>query len=269
MGFPFSVRHSETRASLSSASVVIAVLMLALLSSCAQTVPGSPAGVEQVGSGQSSPAITGFFGSDYSLLQPGADGRAAMVYVNPSASWSQYNRIMLEPIEFWDESKSSISPSDQHMLTAYFYNQLKENLQKRFTLVDHGGPGVVVLQVAIVNASAATPSLRSVSVVIPPARILNGIQSLATGTYAFVGSAESEMKVTDSASGQLLAAAIDRFAGGMGLASAAVWQWGDAENSMEYWAKKIASRLQELQGRGTPPPTPINPQEPGGVRVTQ
>lgn len=176
-----------------------------------------------------------------------------MVYMNPGAKWSSYNKILLEPVGFWDDPNSPVSPSDQHMLTAYFYNQLKENLQKNFTLTDQGGPGVLVLQVALTNTSSATPGLRSVSVIIPQARILNGIQSLATGSYAFVGSAEGEMKVTDSATGQLLAAAIDKRSGGMALSSAAQWKWGDGENAINYWAQRIPNRLLQLQGRAPAP----------------
>lgn len=135
------------------------------------------------------------------------------------------------------------------MLTTYAYNKLKEDLQKDFTLVDQGGPGVLVLQVALVNASAATPGLRSVSVVVPQLHVINAAQSVATGSYAFVGSAEAMMKATDAVSGQLLAAAIDKRAGGVALSSAAQWQWGDAENAINYWAEKIDSRLLQLQGR--------------------
>jgi hypothetical protein len=227
-----------------------AVLALAgLAGGCAQTVSSQPAVVKQVESGQPAPAISGFFGQDASLLQPGKEGQAAMVYINPNAQWSKYNKILLEPVEFWDSANSKVSPSDQQMLTAYFYNKLKEDLQKNFTLVDQGGPGVLQLQVAMVNASSATPGLRSVSVVIPQLRILNAAQSLATGSYAFVGSAEAEMKATDSATGELLAAAIDKRAGGMALSSAAQWKWGDAENAMNYWAEKVSSRFLELQGR--------------------
>ncbi len=223
------------------------ILLTALVSGCSQTVESQPSVVKQIESGQ--PAMSGFFGSDISLLQPGKEGQAAMVYINPNAQWSTYNKILLEPVEFWDAADSSVSPSDQHMLTAYFYNALKENLQKHFTLVDQGGPGVLTLQVALTNATGATPGLRSVSVVVPQARILTGIASLATGSYAFVGSAEGEMKVTDSATGALLGAAIDKRAGGMALSSAAQWKWGDAQNAMNYWAEKITTRLLELQGR--------------------
>ena len=135
------------------------------------------------------------------------------------------------------------------MLTAYAYNKLKEDLQKNFTLVDQGGPGVLVLQVALVNASAATHGLRSVSVVIPQLRVINIAQSLATGSYAFVGSAEAMMKATDAETGQLLVAAIDKRVGGIAVSSAAQWQWGDAQNAMNYWAEKIDNRLRQLQGQ--------------------
>ena len=172
-----------------------------------------------------------------------------MVYVNPNVNWNKYDKIMLEPVEFWDAADSTVSPADQHMLTAYAYNKLKEDLQKDFTLVDQGGPGVMVLQVALVNASASIPVLRSVSVVIPQARVVNIAQSLATGSYAFVGSAEAMVKASDAVSGQLLLAAIDKRAGGVALSSAAQWQWGDAKNAMDYWAQKIDSRLLQLQGR--------------------
>jgi hypothetical protein len=227
--------------------LLVAISLLSTLAGCSQTVSEKSAVVKQVESGQS--AAAGFLGSDVSLLQPGQEGQAAMVYINSSVQWSQYNKIMLEPVEFWDSADSTVSPSDQHMLTAYAYNKLKEDLQKDFTLVDQGGPGVLVLQVALVNASAATPGLRSVSVVVPQLRVINAAQSLATGSYAFVGSAEAMMKATDAVSGQLLAAAVDKRAGGVALSSAAQWQWGDAENAINYWAEKVGSRLQQLQSR--------------------
>jgi hypothetical protein len=238
---------TKNRQTRSITLLVALTFFLGLTAGCAKTVSEQAAVEKQVESGQS--AANGFLGSDASLLQPGQEGQAAMVYINPSAQWSQYNKIMLEPVEFWDSADSSVSPSDQHTLTAYAYNKLKEDLQKNFTLVDQGGPGVLVLQVALVNANAATPGLRSVSVVIPQLRIINAAQSLATGSYAFVGSAEAIMKATDAQSGQLLAAAIDKRAGGIALSSAAQWKWGDAENAIDYWAQQIDNRLLQLQGR--------------------
>ncbi len=229
--------------------VSAAILMAGFATGCSQTVSEQPAVIKQVEGGQAPTAITGFFGADYSKLQPGSEGQAAMVYLNPNANWSQYNKIMLQPVEFWDSGNSGVSPSDQQMLTSYAYNQLKQDLEKYFTMVDQPGPGVMVMRTALLGATGATPGLRSVSVVIPQVRILNAVQSMATGSYAFVGSAEGEMKITDATTGEFLGGAIDKRVGGAALSSAAQWRWGDAQNAMNYWAEKTTNRLLELQGR--------------------
>jgi Protein of unknown function (DUF3313) len=157
---------------------------------------------------------------------------------------------MLKPVEYWDNPDSGLSPDDQKMLCSYFLNSLQQNLQKNFTLANQPGPGIMTLQVAIINAEAATPGLRSVSVVIPQARILNYAQSVATGHAAFAGSAEAAFKATDSTTGQL-AESVDKRIGGMAVTTAAQVQWGDAEAAMDYWSQRIAQRAVAL-GAGTP-----------------
>ena len=237
--------------------VVCALLAVALSIGCSATSKPGPNVVQRMeGETPALPTGNGFFGAQYSLLKPGQEGQAALGYVNPDAKWSSYDKVMLEPVEFWDGENSSVSPSDQHMLTAYFYNELKENLQTDFTLVDQGGPGVIVVQVALINAKAATPVMRSVSLVVPQIRLVNSLQSLATGSYAFVGSAEAGWKVTDAQNGELLGAALDQREGGTALSSAAQWKWGDAENAMNLWAQKTAARLEQLRTGGAASPSP-------------
>ena len=131
----------------------------------------------------------------------------------------------------------------------YFYNKLLEDLGKSFTVVSQPGPDTVTLRVALMDATTATPGLRSVSVIIPQARTINMRQSLVTDSYLFVGSAEAEVQATDSTSGEFVAGAVDERAGGIGLAAAASFKWGDAQNAMNYWAEKITNRLLELQGK--------------------
>jgi hypothetical protein len=223
---------------------------LLLVSGCSTTVESKPEAAKALESGGPlPPAVTSFFGNDASKLAPGPEGGAALAYINPNAQWSKYTKIQLMPVEFWASGDSKISQSDQQMLTSYFYNKLQEDLAKSFTLVNQPGPDVITLRVALMDATTAVPGLRSVSVIVPQARVLNGLQSLATGSYAFVGSAEAEMKATDSMTGELLAGAVDQRAGGMGIKSAASFQWGDSENAMDYWAQKITSRLLQLQGK--------------------
>ncbi len=67
-----------------------------------------------------------------------------------------------------------------------------------------------------------------------------------TGTYAFVGSAIGMAKVTDSMTGRLLAEWADERFGTAALKNATVWQWGDAENAMNYWANALDQRFVTL-----------------------
>ena len=240
------------RPTLSALTAVIAmgVSLMFLASGCSTTVESQPQAAKELeSSGTLPPSVTSFMGDDASKLQPGPEGGAALAYINPNAQWSQYTKIQLMPVEFWAAADSKVSQSDQQMLTTYFYNKLQEDLSKNFTLVTQPGPGVMTLRVALMDATTAVPGLRTVSVIVPQARVLNGIQSLATGSYAFVGSAQAEMKATDSTTGQLLAAAVDQRAGGMGIKSAASFEWGDSENAMDYWAQKINNRFLQLQGK--------------------
>jgi hypothetical protein len=224
-------------------------ITLNLISGCSPTVESKSAVAQEMQSGQIPPAVSQFFGNDASLLQPGKEGQAAMVYINPNAQWSSYTKILVRPVQYWDTSDSATPANDEQTLATYFYNRLKETLQKNFTMVDQPDAGVLVLYVALINATGATPVLRSVSVVVPQAKILNVAQSLGTGSYAFVGSAEAEMKAVDGGTGEFLAGAVDQRSGGIALSTAAQWQWGDAENAMNYWSDKISTRLLELQGR--------------------
>ncbi len=232
-----------------------AAILASVLYACAATTQGQVALQQETPTGQTAPtAAAQFLGSDASLLQPGAEGQAAFIYINPNVQWSNYKKVLLKPVEFWDNPDTSVSPDDQKMLTSYFYNSLQKNLQQNFTIVDQPGPGVMTIAIAIINADAATPGLRSVSLVIPQARILNYAQSLATGHAAFAGSAEAAFKATDSVTGQLLGESVDRRIGGMAVSNAAQIQWGDAEAAMDYWAQKIDQRAVAL-GAGTPAAT--------------
>jgi hypothetical protein len=235
-------RNSRLLTGLSAA--MIAAL---LLSGCAQTVAPSPNIIQRAsGETPAPPPPSGFLGNDYSLLTPptaGSDQQAMLRYVNPSANWASYNKIMIAPVTFWAADDSKVSAADQQALCNYMYTVMVTDLGKTFTIVDQPGPGVLKVSGALTDASSAVPVLRSISVVVPQARALSVIKMAATGTYAFVGSAEGALKVNDSVTGQLLAAAVDKRVGGASIKNVAVWQWGDAENAMNFWGNEIDQRL--------------------------
>src|SRR5271154_5900288 len=231
-----------------SATGLLSALLLGLvLAGFSQTVAPAPNLIQRAtGETPAAPPPTGFLGNDYSLMTPptaGSDQNAALRYINPKANWASYNKIMIAPVTFWAADDSKISAADQQALCNYMYNVLVTDLGKTFAIVDQPGPGVIKVSAALTDATSAVPVLRSISVVVPQARAVSVIKMAATGTYAFVGSAQGAIKFNDSVTGQLLAAAVDKRVGGASIRNVDVWQWGDAENAMDYWGNEIDQRL--------------------------
>lgn len=193
------------------------------------------------------------FLTDYSLLHPGKEGQARLVYIDPDVNWSDYTAIFIEPVAFISEADEHVDRNDQQALSSYYYNTLKTHLSQELPIVERPGLHVLIVRAALTDVTSATPGLRSFSVVIPQARLINAAQSVATGSYAFVGSARSEVEVKDGATGRILAEAVDGRSGGMSIKNAGVWKWGDAENAMDYWAEQATKRLAALRGAAVSP----------------
>jgi hypothetical protein len=225
-------------------------LLGSMLTACSQTAAPGPSIVQRAeGEKPAAPPPTGFLGTDYSLLKAGAPGagqEAMLAYTNPSANFTSYTKIIIAPVTYWADDDSKLAPDQQQLLCNYFYSQLTETFGKNFTVVQDPGPGVAKLTVALTDASSATPVLRTISVVEPHVRLLSMIKKGLTGTYAFVGSATGEAKLTDSMTGQLLAAWADQRFGTIAVKNAGVWEWGDADHAMNYWSAALDKRLVTL-----------------------
>jgi Protein of unknown function (DUF3313) len=231
-------------------SALVALLLVAFVAGCSQTTAPEPNIIQRAeGETPAPPPPTGFLGPDYALLQaagPDSDQKTMLRYINPTVNWGSYNKIIIAPVTFWAGDDSKVSAADQQALCNYFYTVLEKDLGKNFAIVDQPGPGVMKFSAALTDASSAVPVLRTISLVVPQARALSVIKMAATGTYAFVGSAEGEAKLTDSVSGQLLAAWADKRVGGASLKNVDVFTWGDADNAMDYWANGLDQRLVAL-----------------------
>jgi len=229
---------------------LLSALAGSLVMGCAQTTGQSPNVIQRAeGETPAPPPASGFLGKDYALLQapaPGSDQKAELAYVNQSGNFASYSKIMIAPVTFWADDDSKVSAQDQQTLCNYFSNVLQETFSKNYTIVNEPGPGVAKLSVALSDASSAVPVLRTISVVVPQAHVLNIIKYGLTGTYAFVGSATGEAKLTDSVSGALLAAWSDKQFGTGAISNVTVWQWGDADHAMNYWAKGLDQKIASL-----------------------
>ena len=189
------------------------------------------------------PGICAFLGEVCHELQPGAPGEAGLRWVNPTSDPTQYTKVILEVVGFFGTDVSKVPPADQERLTALFQQSLTDALATKYQIVDQTAPGTVQLQVVILDAEAATPGLRSVSMVIPQARLLGTAYYAVSGTYPFVGGGQAACKVTDAVTGQVLGAAVDRRVGGGAPQTAAQWQWGDAQNAIKAWSQHLADGM--------------------------
>jgi Protein of unknown function (DUF3313) len=197
---------------------------------------------------------TGFL-TDYSQLTATTNtDLAAKVYVDKTANWASYSKVRLEPVTFWAGSDSKVPADVQQRLTDFAYQQLTQQFKaKGFQLVTTTGPGVMVVRVALTDATSATPGLRTISVVVPQAIILSNATAAIRGKPSFSGSAETEGEVLDGQSGLRIAAWVDRRVGGNSIENANVWEWGDAENAIKRWAERIAMRAEQLKtGQSVP-----------------
>jgi hypothetical protein len=184
-----------------------------------------------------------------SMLTPNKESnRAGLGYVAPDVDWAQYTGAIVTPVAVYGDADKKPPGAEVQALADYAHAAMVKALGKELAIVTEPAKGVLKIQLALTNASAAVPVLRTVSMIVPQARALATLKYIATGSYAFVGGAQGEIMVTDSLTGQLLAAGVDRRVGGGSVETAAQWQWGDAENIMDKWAEMTATRIASLRG---------------------
>ena len=194
---------------------------------------------------------SGFLG-DYSMLQPGGTGQAALRYISPDAQFSAYDKVLIEPITIWVNQASALKDvpgEERRMLVDYLHTALSSELGKDYKLVSTPGPGVMRLRVAITEASSTSPVMSTVSNVVPQMLLISNVKKLATGTHAFMGSAAVEGELVDGASGARLAAWVDKRSGGKSVERIGAGAWDDYKNVCVAWAQQLTKRLAELRAQ--------------------
>ena len=147
------------------------------------------------------------------------------------------------------------SKADRQTLADIFYKLLVEELSKDFQMVDQAGPGVLHIQVAITDAQTSNPTMDTISTVVPQALLISGAKDIITGKPSFVGEASVEGKATDSQTGELVGAGVDRRVGGKSVTGAPTDSWDDVRQAYRYWAKQFRYQLcTERRGTDCTPP---------------
>jgi len=225
--------------------LLLGTICMAALAGCAHS--------EQAGGyGKAEPS--GFL-KDYSKLHAAADDtEATLVYfTGDKVKFKSYTKILLEPVQVWRGEKSDakdMDKEDAEYLSQFLWTHLNEELGKDYRITTSPGPNVMRMRVAITEAGKGIPFVDNITSVHPGTLLMSKAKKAIGGTESFVGKSAIELEVTDSSTGELLAAGVDRRGGGK-YAWKALSRWVDVEEAYAYWAKKFAWRACTMRGDAT------------------
>jgi hypothetical protein len=238
------------------AHTILMSATIATLASCGQT--GGSDGLIQTGQiiGGGTKQIAGVqpvggFLPNPSLLNPGGPGQADLVYRNPAANFSLYNKVILEPVAIWAAPDSQLNtvPVEQRQAAANtFYSDLYNALGKRCQMVTSPSPGTMRMRFALVDAKIPNATENTVATYTPYVGAAYGLASLAfnNGVGYFAGTATAEGYATDTATGGLLWEAVDKRGGTTALVENTLNNWNDVDHAFKALSEELALRMQEL-----------------------
>lgn len=152
------------------------------------------------------------FLSDYSILKPAPDDKDTLAYLTPNIDWKKYNSVMIDKVlvitpdgEQKTDGKLLVAIADK------FQDLIKQQVSKKFSVVDHAAEGTVRLQAAITSVFTSYDDLKGYQY-IPIAAAVTGA-ARAAGAEKESVRVMTEIKLVDSVDGQLLGQAVDLKAG--------------------------------------------------------
>ncbi|MEW6077892.1 MAG: DUF3313 domain-containing protein [Thermodesulfobacteriota bacterium] len=182
------------------------------------------------------------------ILVKGSGDQALYRYVNPKKDIKKYNQVIIDPVIVQKDGELDKDElQDYQTLANNAYVYLTQELEKDYQIVKDPKPGSLRIQMAIIDADSTKPVRNTMSTLIPVGMALSAIKYGATGKQSGVGEITVEMKITDAASGELVAAALDRRVGGKQLTK--LWSdWNNADDALQFWAKRLRFVMCDMRG---------------------
>lgn len=178
-------------------------------------------------------------------MRAGETGESAYVFVEPSTVFYTYNRMMLEPVTLWAgpyAGLETMSPASRKALANAVYGELSHVADQLCQMVDKPGPATLIVNVALVDAAVADPTMVTISGTSAEQRLPDtlGKEAFDADAGAFVGRAVLQIVGRDALTGAVVWQAIDRrpsdAATGKPLAS-----WYDVTYALKSTAAKFGN----------------------------
>jgi hypothetical protein len=212
------------------------LLALSVLAGCAST-PAPP---------------SGFLG-DYSQLQPAPDREGVMLYIDKSADFRPYTKLMLDPVQVLVVPVPEQPPPPREIVLrigAQFRASLLRALAPDYQMVDAPGPDVLRVRSAITGLQAAKPEASGVDYI--PIKAIYNVGREAVSTGPRVAEIRAELEVIDPRGKRVVAATATR-KGDQKLPQGEQITWESLPPITDYWAQNFRTRLDQLRGVATAP----------------
>jgi hypothetical protein len=189
---------------------------------------GCAAGSERPGPRASEASFqpSGFLG-DYSAFRRGAGSQARLVYLDPAADFSGYERVIIEPAVVWQSGEArfaGVPPAQREALAREFEAELERAFAEEFLVGEAAGPGTLRVRHALTAAIAAS-------------------ESSDPGRLQYV---EVEIELLDAVANRRLAAAVDSKGSTPSDARGAP-QAVEAGAVFRDWSERIAVRVAAMR----------------------
>lgn len=193
------------------------------------------------------PQFSGFL-KDYSQLHPAKDRESVWLYIDKSADYRPYTKIILDPVEVIltpNPDFKGVQPDTLKRMSDDFIASYKKALTPGYQIVTEPGPDVLRLRAAITNVQLVKTSIGVTDVL--PIKIAFNVARSAAGASPRLAQMTAEMEVLD-AQGHRAAAAVAVGTGKETVNEDQQVTSKELEAITDHWAKGFRQRLDELRG---------------------
>jgi hypothetical protein len=183
------------------------------------------------------------------VVQPDPTLEGRLSYFRPDTDFHKYTKIIIDPVQIYggtDTSWGGTSPEDRQTIANYMGRQFTQVLDRNFP---HGAPGPQTMRIrmTLVGVGENVPGAATASRLVPVGLVTNIVNSGAGNPGSFSGSVTYAIEVYDSASGQLLAAAVNkRFPDALNIV-ATLSTIDAAEAGIDDGATQLAKSIERLR----------------------
>lgn len=189
---------------------------------------------------------SGFLG-DYSQLQPAPDRSGVLIFVDRTADYRPYTKVMFFPVQLYVTPNPEVAeiPRDElKRVTDSLIGSFTKALEPGYQVVTQPGPDVLRVRTGITGIQSVLLPAGAVDHV--PIKPLANAGAAPDATRPPVADMAAEMEVLDP-SGKRVAAAVATRKSEPTLPQGSLITWNEMQAINDYWAKRLRQRLDELK----------------------